>query len=312
MNKLLVKIASGLSLMILLGAAVKINPPAEKYEFRGDGLYIGQTTVEELQKTYQVYGYNDYLYIKDWKYPPIFLTRMPTDFNTIANQQLRNKLFLQIVGPLALKLNEALAEERLEIRLINLQFRTEHNLTPEQEKFLEEKAKKYDIFTRMKGERRYGIILDQLLMKVDKIPPSLLMGVAAIETDWGTNRPIREANSLYKELLWYSDEPGLQPEGEETDKSYKFKIFPSLYDSMASYAHKINSGVNYEQVRYLRREIAKRDQPVFGRTLAHAMIFDSNLKNFAGLLDYTITFYELINWDEAELGDIDLPPDTKT
>lgn len=37
------------------------------------------------------------------------------------------------------------------------------------------------------------------------------------------------------------------------------------------------------------------------------MLFDSNLKNFAGLLDYTITFYELTNFDEAELGFVRLP-----
>lgn len=44
-----------------------------------------------------------------------------------------------------------------------------------------------------------------------------------------------------------------------------------------------------------------------GRSLAHTMLFDSNLKNFAGLLDYTITFYELTNFDEAELGFVRLP-----
>lgn len=309
MRNTLGKIAAYLGIALILGAAVKISPAAEEYEFRGDGLYIGRTTVDELLKTYQIYNYNDYIYIKDWKYPPIFLTQMPDDFTELKDPQLRNKLFLQIIGPLALKVNETLEFERMDIRLLEDKFSREHNLTPEEEKQIEEMAKKYDIFTRMKGERRYAILLKELLMRVDKVPPSLLMGVAAIETDWGTNRPIREANSLYKELIWYSDEPGLQPENEP-DKTYKIKIFPSLYESMLSYAHKINTGVNYDQVRFLRKEISDRDQPVFGRTLAHAMIFDSNLKNFAGLLDYTITFYELINWDEAELGEIDLPSAT--
>ena len=56
-----------------------------------------------------------------------------------------------------------------------------------------------------------------------------------------------------------------------------------------------------------RAEIEYREKPVFGRSLAHTMLFDSNLKNFAGLLDYTITFYELTNFDEAELGFVRLP-----
>ena len=66
-------------------------------------------------------------------------------------------------------------------------------------------------------------------------------------------------------------------------------------------------GVNYEQMRLYRAEIEYREKPVFGRSLAHTMLFDSNLKNFAGLLDYTITFYELTNFDEAELGFVRLP-----
>jgi hypothetical protein len=39
-------------------------------------------------------------------------------------------------------------------------------------------------------------------------------------------------------------------------------------------------------------------------------MLDSNLQNFAGLLDYTITFYELSNIDEAELAPLDLPKNT--
>jgi len=41
------------------------------------------------------------------------------------------------------------------------------------------------------------------------------------------------------------------------------------------------------------------------------MYFDSNLQNYAGLLDYTITFYELTNIDEATLSPLYLPETTK-
>lgn len=57
----------------------------------------------------------------------------------------------------------------------------------------------------MKGRRRYDILLKRLELKVDIVPPSLLMAAAAIESDWGTNRIVREGNSLYKELAWYTD-----------------------------------------------------------------------------------------------------------
>jgi len=292
--------------LFFLGAATTPKSTAvSKIDYQADGIYIDDITVEELEQLYQLYGYKDYIYMRDWIYPPIFLTRLPSDFSQITDSQKRNKLFLQITGPLALKLSDELIAERIDIWEIDKQFKTAHDLSPQQEEYLERQAQKYDIFTRLKGERRYAFILKELMLRVNKVPPSLLMGVAAIESNWGTARPAAKGNSLYRELLWYSDEPGLIPADESEDKSYKYKIFPSLLESMRSYAHKLNSGVNYLQLRFLRAEIESRDKPVLGRALANAMIFDTNLRNFAGLLDYTITFYELTNFDEATLGDID-------
>lgn len=305
MNRLSTFVIPLLCLLFLGAAVVPTPPPTEDYEYKADGIYINNITVSDLEDIYRLYGYNDFVYMRDWIYPPIFLTRLPSDFSQIKDSQKRNKLFLQIVGPLALKLGDELIAERIQVWEINKQFQKEHNLSPQQEQYLDQQSKKYDIFTRLKGERRYSYLLKELMLRVNKVPPSLLMAVAAIESNWGTNRPANQGNSLYRELLWYSDEPGLEPQDEEEDKNYKYRIFPSLLDSMRSYAHKFNTGVNYQQARFLRAEIESRDKPVFGKALANAMIFDTNLKNFAGLLDYTITFYDLINFDEATLGDMD-------
>ena len=277
----------------------------ENVAYKDDGIYVDQITVAELEDLYRLYGYNDYIYMRNWIYPPIFLTRLPKDFNQIKDPQKRNKLFLQILGPLTLKLSDELVAERIKVWETDKQFQKNHDLSSEQEDYLEQMAEKYDVFTRLKGERRYAYILKELMLRVNKVAPSLLMAVAAIESNWGTARPATEGNSLYRELLWYSDEPGLIPQDETEDNSYKYKIFPSILDSMRSYAHKLNSGVNYHQLRFLRAEIESRDKPILGRSLANAMVFDSNLTNFAGLLDYTITFYELTNFDEASLGDYD-------
>ncbi len=301
MKKILFRLFLSVFLVASANAAAKT-----KVDIRPDGLYLTDVTVAQLEKQYELYGYKDYIYMPDWVYPPIFLTNLPTDFDRISDANRRNKLFLQIIGPLALKLSDELREERLAVRELRAAFLEGADLTPEQERFVEEKAVKYDVFTRMKGRRRYDILLKRLELKVNIVPPSLLMAAAAIESDWGTNRIVREGNSLYKELAWYTDK-GLKPQDDRQDQSYRYKTFPSLYDSMKSYALRLNSSVNYEQMRLYRAEIEYREKPVFGRSLAHTMLFDSNLKNFAGLLDYTITFYELTNFDEAELGFVRLP-----
>lgn len=294
-----------LFLPLLLLAAANATAKTE-IDIRPDGLYLTDITVAQLEKQYEQYDYKDYIYMPDWVYPPIFLTNLPTDFAKITDVNRRNKLFLQIIGPLALKLSDELRQERLTVRELRAAFLTGADLTPEQEKFIEEKAAQYDIFTRMTGRRRYDILLKRLELKVNIVPPSLLMAAAAIESDWGANRIVREGNSLYKELDWYTNQ-GLKPQDDQQDPSYRYKTFPSLYDSMKSYALRLNSNVNYEQMRLYRAEIEYREKPVTGRALAHTLLFASNLKNFAGLLDYTITFYELANFDEAELGFVKLP-----
>ncbi len=279
---------------------------APRVDFRPDGLYLQNITVEDLKDYYQIYRYNDYIYMPGWIYPPVFLNELPSDYAALKDKTARNRLFIQILAPLTLKLAEELREERFLILETEAFFEKNGAFTPEQEALLESKAKKYDIFTRMKGQRRYELLLKHLLLKVDVVPPSILIAAAAIDTDWGTSRPAQKANNLYKQLVWYTDK-GLAPEDEKEDNSYRYEIFPSLYESIKAYALKINSGVNYEHMRFLREEIRSREQPVLGRTLAHAMIFDSSLKNYAGILDYTITYYELTNFDEAQLGGIEIP-----
>lgn len=294
-----------------IGAAVNQAPNSVSVqEYRGDGLYLENISIAELQEVYDIYQYKDYIYMPDWKYPPIFLKTFPTDYYNLKDTKKRNKLFIQILAPLALKLADEILIERYEIIDVKNAFEKNHELTPEQEKFIEEKAKKYDIFTRLKGNRRYSLIFKQLLLKVDKVSPSLLIGVAAVESNWGTSRPVKLGNGLYKELAWYGQE-GLDPIGEDEDKSYKIRTFPSLYDAMQSYALKINSNINFEYMRFLRAEYRWREQPVLGRTMAHTMIFASPLKNYGGLLDYTITFYELNNFDDSLLGGDEIPNKTR-
>ena len=280
----------------------------EQIDIQYDGIYLDGVTLSQLETIYKDYNYRDYLYMKDWKYPPIFMVSLPTDFNTVTDSKKRNKLFLQMMVPLALKVNFEIMLERYDLEEIIKDFNEKHDLSAEQIKIIEEKAVKYDIFTRLQGERRYSLILKQLKERIDTVPPSILIAAAAIESDWGTNRPSQLANSLYRELVWYTDE-GLEPLDEKEDKTYRYKIFNSLYDSMVSYALKINSGVNYQQFRTLRVLNRYREVPLLGRNIAHSMYFDSNLQNFAGILDYTITFYELINIDEAELAPLELPQD---
>ena len=75
--------------------------------------------------------------------------------------------------------------------------------------------------------------------------PSILITGAALETNWGTSRIVKEGNSLYKTLIWHTNE-GLKPIGEKEDDSYRIKTYPNIYTSMQEFALKINSSISFE------------------------------------------------------------------
>lgn len=272
-----------------------------KTEIKDGGVFVSNISSKELEATFANFEYNKYIYMPGWKYPPIFLEEMPYDFPQIEEKNTRINLFIRAMIPLALKVNENILFERLEFIKIRQAFEKNMDLNEEEKTKLEALAEKYDAFTKFKGLRRYNRLITDLDQRINIIPPSILIANAAIETDWGASKPLMQGNSLYKELVWYTDE-GLDPE-DPNDKTYRIKTFPTLYDSMTSFAHKINSNVNYEIFRHARATVLKSGKNMNGRMLAHNMYYNSNLKNFIGLLNYTITFYELTNIDKfATLG----------
>lgn len=162
-------------------------------------LYVEETTVAELEKLFKAIGYNDYIYMPNMLYPAIFLKKLPKDYDKIEDESYRNRFFIQLLAPVAIKVSKDVLAEREKMLAMKEEFEKNSALSPEQYKQLDQWAEQYDIFTRLKDDERTKYIFDELKNKLDVIPPSMLIGVAAIESNWGTARPAREANSLYKE-----------------------------------------------------------------------------------------------------------------
>ena len=283
---------------ILLFAVVWVRP------IGAAEIVLGKIKTEQLEKIFDFYNYGEekgYLQAKTYNYPPIFCKYFPVDFNEITDEKRRNALFVKILAPLTIKLNNEIMEERKEILAVNDVFKKNKELSVEQEKFLEDKAKKYDIFTRLKGYQRTKYILSELLIKVHIIPPSILITAAALETNFGSSRIVKEGNSLYKQLAWHTDE-GLKPIGETEDDSYRIKTYSDIYSSMQEFALKLNSGMQYYNFREYRDTILWRRTPLLGSILAPYMVWNSPLKNYAGLFDYTLAYYELNIIDKSVLN----------
>ncbi len=269
-----------------------------------EGLYVDNVNVRVLRQMFADYGYKDYIYMPEWKYPPLFLNNLPADFATIEDKSFRNRLFIQILAPLSLLVNEKIVLERYPLLLMHERLEQKENFTAEDKKYLESLAEKYDIFSRMQGHDRYEILLTELLNRVDGIPPSFLIAAAAAESNWGTAREVKLGNALYKRKVWYKDE-GIKPL-EDPDDSYRIKTYPTLLAAMEDYALNFNRDVNFAHFRDLRRQRRNHSKPLRGNAMAYNMVRGSPLENYAGLISYIITFYDLVNLDEAELGSVNM------
>jgi len=263
-------------------------------------IYVEETTVKELEELFTKYRYTRFRALKDDAYPAIFLQKLPSDFAQIESQKYRNELFIRILTPLALKINEELYNERHKLLRLERSYKRNGKLNKEETERLEALALKYDYFVRNKDPNvRVPEQLTKLKERINVVPPSILVAVAAMETNWGFSRIAQQANSLYKEKVWYTDE-GLEPL-ENKDDGYRFKIFDSLIESMRSYALTFNSSINYFNTWKARSETFERQGNPIGESMAYSLSQASNLPNYAGILDYTTAFYDFLAIDNGHL-----------
>jgi len=265
----------------------------------GGILYVDNTTVKETEQLFSQYGYTRFLSLPDKAYPAIFLKTLPTDYNKIKSLKYRNELFIRILTPLALKINEEIANERQTLLRIERNFSQNNALSEEEAQKLEMLAVKYDVFSRLKDTRRTAFLLEKLKLRINIIPPSIFVAAAAMESNWGFSRVAQKANSLYKEKVWHTEQ-GLLPEENQED-GYRFKIFDSLIESMRNFALTFNSNINYESIWFARDNLIKRRGFAIGESLAYTLSTASNLPNYAGILDYTAAFYNLLALDLGHL-----------
>lgn len=94
---------------------------------------------------------------------------------------------------------------------------------------------------------------ENLLTKVNVIPPSLALAQAANESAWGSSRFAQKANNLFGEWC-FSVGCGIVPNSRPEGKTYEVEKFEKVKDSVASYIHNLNSHPAYSKLREIRKE----------------------------------------------------------
>lgn len=168
---------------------------------------------------------------------PINLSQQPVS--------LRKSLFFRSLLPIVMAANRRVAKQRVFImhqfarpQINDLATRRLHRI-----------ANRYGVTTSL----RNAATRQQLLRRVDTIPPALVLAQAAMESGWGSSRFSREANNLFGIWTWNA-RAGLAPNKAAAGGHYVRK-YTSLRASVDDYLYNLNVGHAYLGLRTLRARL---------------------------------------------------------
>ncbi len=113
-------------------------------------------------------------------------------------------------------------------------------------------------------------MVEELLLRVDIIPPSLALAQAATESAWGTSRFAKEGNNIFGQ--WCFDEGcGLIPGQRASDASHEVRAFASVEAAVKAYYRNLNSNPTYDYFRELRAQMRLLEKPLNSHQLADGL-----------------------------------------
>jgi Bax protein len=192
-----------------------------------------------------------------------FFNHIPKKMNEINTVDKKN-IFISILLPIALRGNELVLEEREFIK---------DAISSNDLSQIEYFSKRYKIkdykkinFAKL-SVKQVEEIKSKLLIKVNKIPISMILAQAIIESGWGSSRFAKEGNALFGEWTWQKG-IGIKPQ-EKLDANYAVKNFSNISASLNSYILNLNRHEAYNEMRNYRNKKYRNGDPITGYEAAN-------------------------------------------
>jgi Bax protein len=219
-------------------------------------------------------GLTFYLAENPFYEPPAKPVIAPTgvqDFAAITHIPARKKAFLNFLLPLIKAENAKLAQVRDELKRTRTSYLAANKLSIKQKAFIDSLSLQY----RQNGEEMKTLErIDRLLLKVDELPPSMVLAQAAMESAWGTSRFARQGNNFFGQWC-FSPGCGLVPKRRAKGARHEVAKFADPQKAVSAYFRNINSHPAYTNVRRLRAKLRSKGTGLRGDVIV------------AGLEDYS-------------------------
>lgn len=212
-----------------------------------------------------------------------------TNIGKLSLTQKRKAKFIKVMLPLIHGVNEIIIKERSRITSLRALLAVGQELTAEDEAWLAITADRYGLA---------NIEFNQLLKRVDIVPPSLAIAQAAEESGWGTSRFVREGNALFGQRVYSPRRKGIVPKERPIGTNFRVRAFDNLIDSVKAYVHNLNSHFAYNDFRERRAALRADFGQVNGYELAGSLLRYSERGE-----DYINTIRSIMRFNALQIFD---------
>ena len=216
------------------------------------------------------------------------------DFSSIKDVRLKKKTFFEFMYPRIVKANEKVARERAEIERLKKQWIKNKQLTSEEQKTFSFYEKKY---REDKNKLDTLSKINHLLVKVDKVPASLILAQSANESAWGTSRFAKHGNNYFGQWC-YRKGCGLVPSQRDDGSTHEVAKFGSVQKSVEEYIYNINVSRSYKDIRKLRQKMRNEGKSLDSLKLASGLSrYSERGKAYVKEIQSMIRFNKLQRYD---------------
>jgi Bax protein len=156
--------------------------------------------------------------------------------------------------------------------------------TDEEIDWLKKIGRKYRVAT----DEINQALVSQLMLRIDGLPPSLVLAQAAVESAWGTSRFAQKANNIFGHWCM-TPGCGIVPKGRPETASYEVHKFESVQQAVHRYFMNLNTNRAYAELRDIRACHRLEGESLSGPVMAGGLVAYSG-----GGMDYIELLRDMI------------------
>ncbi len=224
--------------------------------------------------------------------PRTRLLRVPNTQRDVwrENVSLRKSVFFRLGLSAVLQVNEKIIAQRERLLSFSL-----NDLSGDDRAWLSVMMARYGVAKADDPPTAKG--LAELTLRVDALPPSLVMTQGAIESGWFQSRFARTGQAIFGQ--WTTSESGIKALNSEA----RLAAFANPRESLIAYMLNLNSHPAYARLRKARAELRRNGQPIDGNMLAGYLDkYAETGEEYVKLIRGIIRRDDLTRADTAELA----------